>query len=125
MEKLLNEFLECKIFAVAGSFSSPEKYAYKIVQFLLKKGKKVYPVNPNIKEVLGQPCFSEIAFLPEKPDVVNLVTPPEATEKIVKECKEMGIKRVWMQPGAECEEAIDFCGKNGIKAVYNSCILLQ
>jgi predicted CoA-binding protein len=125
MEKLLSEFLGCQNFAVIGSFRSPEKYAYKIVQCLLKKGKAVFPVNPNTKEVLGLPCCPDITLLPIKPDVVNLVTQPEVTENIVRECLALGITRVWMQPGAESKKAVSFCEANGIMVVYNTCILLQ
>lgn len=63
--------------------------------------------------------------MPEKPDVVNLVVPPKVTNKIVKTCKELGIKKVWMQPGSESEEAIKFCHENGIEAVYGVCIMIE
>lgn len=42
----------------------------------------------------------------------------------VKECAQKGIKRVWIQPGAESPAAIQFCRDNGIKVIYNICIML-
>jgi predicted CoA-binding protein len=53
------------------------------------------------------------------------VAPFELTEKIVKQCIQKGITRVWMQPGAESEAAINFCNENNIKVVHNVCMILQ
>ena len=58
-------------------------------------------------------------------DVVDTVVPPHITEQIVKECKELGITKVWMQPGSESEKAIIFCKDNGIEVVYDDCIMAQ
>lgn len=60
-----------------------------------------------------------------KVDVVDIVVPPHITEQIVKECKQIGITKVWMQPGSESEEAIIFCKDNGIEVVYDNCIMAQ
>jgi len=61
----------------------------------------------------------------EKVDAIALVTPPEATERIVEECKKKGIKYVWMQPGAESENAIKFCEHNNIKVIHDSCLMVE
>jgi len=53
------------------------------------------------------------------------VVPPKVTEKIVEECKDLGIKRVWMQPGSESEKAIKFCEEHGINVTYNACFLID
>jgi uncharacterized protein len=58
-------------------------------------------------------------------DVVDIVTPPAVTETILKECLEKGIKRVWLQPGAESQKAIDFCRDNYISVVYDVCVMLE
>jgi predicted CoA-binding protein len=82
-------------------------------------------VNPSIDEILGDRCYHSLSELPEKPDVVDTVVPPTVTEKIVKECKELGIERVWMQPGSESEHAIRFCGENNIKVVHDVCVMVK
>ena len=117
------EFLAQKKFAVVGSFRDETKVAYSIVQSLLKRGYKVFPVNPTAKEVVGLTVCPSVKELPEAVDVVDLVTPPEATEKIVKDCQKLGIIRIWMQPGAESFPAIEFCKTHGIKVVAYNCIM--
>jgi len=32
---------------------------------------------------------------------------------------------VWMQPGSESEEAINFCRKNGIAVVHGVCVMIE
>ncbi|MBN3039430.1 MAG: CoA-binding protein [Candidatus Omnitrophica bacterium] len=124
MQDLVQEFLKQKKFAVAGSFRNKDKFAYKILMALKEKGYEVYPVNPRLKEVEGIACYASVKDIPVVCDVADLVTPPEATEKIVRQCKEKGIKRVWMQPGAQSEEAVKYCRENGIAVVYNLCIMM-
>ncbi|OIO75099.1 MAG: hypothetical protein AUJ85_04115 [Elusimicrobia bacterium CG1_02_37_114] len=124
MQDLIKEFLNQRNFAVVGSFRDESKYAYKILKDLIRKRCKVYPVNPNIKEVEGLKCYPSIPNISEPIDVVDIVTPPVVTEQIVKQCLQKGITRVWMQPGAESEQAINFCNDNNIKVVYNACVML-
>jgi hypothetical protein len=69
--------------------------------------------------------YKALAELPVLPEVVSIVVPPRATEDIVRQCAALGIRRVWMQPGAESEAAIEFCRANGIEAVWGECILLS
>ncbi|MCX7941134.1 MAG: CoA-binding protein [Endomicrobia bacterium] len=123
--KLIKEIISKKIFAVIGSFRNEQKVAYKIFRKLTAKGYKVYPINPTMKEIDGVMCYPSLSELPEKPDVVNIVTPPQVSLEIVKQCKEIGIQYIWLQPGAENEEVIDYCRKNNLKVVYGSCIMLN
>ena len=123
-EDLIGEFLAQKRFAVVGSFRNESKYAYKILKNLKQKGYKVYPINPRIKKVEEIKCYPTVLDLPIAVDVVDIVTPPLATEKIVEQCLKKGITRVWLQPGAESETAIRYCMDNNIKVIYNACVML-
>jgi predicted CoA-binding protein len=125
MEDLIREFLTQKSFAVAGSFRDQTKYAYKILKDLITGGYEVYPLHPTLQEVLGLPCYRSVTDIPKAVDVVDLVTPPQVTMKIVKQCHETGVTRIWMQPGAESREAIDFCRNHGMKVIYGTCLMLN
>jgi hypothetical protein len=125
-KELINKFLEkTNIIAVVGASRDPEKYGHKVYKDLKGAGYKVYPVNPNAKEILGDKCYPDLKDLPTKPDVVNVVVPPKVTEKTVKTCKMLGITKVWMQPGSESENAIKFCHENGIDVVYGTCVMVE
>jgi len=125
VKNLVKDFLKQKRFAVVGSFRNESKYAFKILRKLKERGYKVYPVNPRLDEVDGLKCYKSLNNIPFSIDVVDIVTPPEVTEKIVRECKDKGIYRVWLQPGAESEEAIEFCKQNKVSVIYNLCVMLE
>ena len=113
------------VFAVIGVSSNPAKYGHQIYKDLKEAGYVVYAVNPNIDTVSGDRCYHSLSELPEKPDVVDVVVPPEVTEKIVVECRDLGLKKVWMQPGSESEHAISFCVQNDIKVVHDVCVMVK
>ncbi len=125
MENDIKDFLKQKSFAVAGSFKDESKYAYKIFRMLLAKGKEVYPVNLNVKEVEGRKAYKSVKDIPFDVDAASLVTPPQASEKIVRQCLEKNIKKVWFQPGAESEAAVKFCRDNGIDVIHGLCVMLE
>ena len=126
MDDLISEFLRKEnIFAVVGVSRNPAKYGHQVYKDLKEAGYTVYPVNPNIDEMLGDKCYHSLRELPMKPDVVDTVVPPAVTEKTVEECKELGIERVWMQPGSESKRAIRFCEENNIKVVHDVCVMIK
>jgi len=125
-EKLIMEFLHKKnVFAVVGASRNPKKYGHQVYKDLRNAGYRVYPVNPNANEVLGDKCYPSLEDLPVKPDVADLVVPPKVTEQVVKTCKRLGIEKVWMQPGSESETAINFCKENEIDVVHGVCVMVE
>jgi predicted CoA-binding protein len=123
---LIHDFLRKEnVFAVIGVSENPEKYGHKVYKDLKAAGYTVYPVNPHVDEVLGDKCYPSLSELPEKPDVVDTVVPPAVTEKIVEECKALGIDKVWMQPGSESEQALTFCQQNKIRVVHDACVMVK
>jgi len=124
IENLIKEFLrKDNTFAVVGVSRNPEKYGYKVYAELKKAGYLVYPINPSTSKILGDKCYPSLSALPCIPDVVDVVVPPKITERIVRECKRLGIKKVWMQPGAESSKAIEFCRENNINVLHGICVL--
>ena len=126
MTNLIPEFLDKEnIFAVIGVSSNPEKYGYKVFFKLLNAGYKVLAVHPDGGVVENQKRYSSLKDLPQRPDVISIIVPPQVTEKIIKECLDLNIDKVWMQPGSENQKAITFCKENNIKVIHNTCLLLN
>jgi len=123
MEELVREFLSQKRFAIVGASNRPEKYGNQIVRNLKERGYEVYPVNPRLPEVEGLTCYPDLPSIPVKVDVVDVVVPPEVTEQVVRQAAELGIERIWLQPGAESEAAIRFCEEQGLKVVHSLCVM--
>ncbi len=120
------DFLNKKnVFAVVGASRDKNKYGNKVFHELKDNGYKVYPVNPNARDIDGFKCYPNLKSLPEKPDVISLVVPPEITESIVKEAHKLKINKIWMQPGSESEKALDFCKKNNVKVLHGVCVIVS
>ena len=60
-ENFIESFLNKKnVIAVVGASREPEKYGHRIYKDLKSGGYKVYPVNPNANEVLGDKCYASL-----------------------------------------------------------------
>ena len=125
MEELIKDFLSQKVFAVVGASSNEKKYGNVIFKNLVSRGYKVYPVNPRLDMLDGVKAYPSVSAIPEKVDVVDVVVPPKMTEELVKECKKLGITRVWLQPGAESDAAVKYCKENGIGVIYGACVMMH
>jgi len=125
MQDLINEFMAQKRFAVVGATIDSKKYGNEIFRNLTSRGYEVYPVNPRLKELEGTKCYPSLSSIPVKVDVVDFVVPPPVTEEILKECKDLELNRIWLQPGSESEAAVDFCNENNLKVVHGVCVMLN
>ena len=73
----------------------------------------------------GDPCYPSLAALPEPPTIVNLVVPPRMALEILQQCLALGLKRVWLQPGAEDEAVLAFAATNGLTVRAHDCIMVR
>jgi predicted CoA-binding protein len=122
-QKTVQDFLAQKTIAVVGVSRSGEKYGNQAYRRLKSLGYRVYPIHPNAEQLEGDQAYPSLTALPEKPGGVLIVVPPAQTESVVQDVAKAGIRRVWMQPGAESPTAIRFCKENNIAVVHSTCIL--
>ncbi|MFQ5789885.1 MAG: CoA-binding protein [Acidobacteriota bacterium] len=111
--------------AVVGASDDPNKYGHVIYRDLKRKGFTVFPVNPNRTTVAGDKAYASLVSLPEKPTIVNIVVPPEITLRILNQCLELALMNVWLQPGAESPENLQFLQEHGFNYLANACIMVQ
>jgi len=120
----MDDFLAQKTFAIVGVSRDQKKFGNIVYRDLKKKGFDVIPVNPKTDSIDGDPCYPNLAALPKPAGGVVIIVPPDRTESVVKEAKEAGISRVWMQQGAGSKAAIQFCEENGMNVVHGHCIMM-
>ena len=111
-------------YAIVGASNDKSKYGNTVLLDLKNFGFNVIPVNPKEEYIENMKCYESVKDINPRPKMVVTVVPPQVTNKVVMECKEAGIKRVWMQPGSESDTAIEFCSKNGIETNSGVCIML-
>ena len=121
----LQDFPTHRRWAVVGVSSNPVKFGNKIYFDLKNAGYDVYGVNPRLAELDGDKIYPTLKELPTVPDVVNVVLPPKLGEAVVDECVELGIQRIWFQPGAESDDVVSKAEAAGMTVVHNACIMIQ
>lgn len=120
----IDEFLKQEKLAVVGVSRNKKKFGNMVFHKLLQAGYSVFAVNANADTIDGQPCYPDLKSLPEPVGGAILVVPPTETEKVVREAKEAGISRIWMQLGSTSDDAVDFCRENEMLVVRNECIFM-
>jgi hypothetical protein len=111
-------------YAVVGASRDPKKYGHIVLKDLLDAGFDAVPINPNADSILGKNTYPSIADV-EGIDVVVLVVPPDAAKNVLKEMKQKGIRKVWLQPGSESADIINYCLDNDIDCIHGMCIMMQ
>lgn len=130
IKQAAKDFLSLKKIAVAGVSRTKENAANFIYRKLRKEGYKVFAVNPNAAMVEGDVCYPNLKAIPGKPEGVVIVTKPEVTNQIVRDCAELGIKNVWMHKGMDAktasvsEEGVKFCHEHGITVIPGACPMM-
>lgn len=121
----VTEMLKLKTWAIVGATDNKSKFGYKIFQAMKKAGLSVYPVNPGVKEIDGQPCYASLGELPIIPEAVDMVVPPKVGEQIVRQCAQLGIRHIWFQPGADSKELMALSDSLHLNTVHNACIMVE
>lgn len=120
----IDDFIAQETLAVVGVSKKKNKFGSMAYKELKEKGYRVFPVNPGIDDFEGEKCYHSLRELPQAVGGAVVVVPPQAAEQVVRDAAAAGIRRIWLQQGAESPEAIALCKENGIDVVHGHCILM-
>jgi uncharacterized protein len=126
--KDVTEFLAQKRIAAVGVSKKPKEFGRYLFDYLIKSGYDVVPVNPSTTEVAGQKCYATVMDIQPPVSAALLLTPPAATETVVRECAASGINFIWMYRatgvGAVSDAAVAFCREHGMRVIAGECPLM-
>jgi predicted CoA-binding protein len=111
--------------AVVGLSPKPFRASYGVSRFLQSAGYRIIPVNPGIREVLGEKAYERLEDIPEKVDIVDVFRRSEAVPEIVDAAIRIGARAVWMQEGVADEGAAARARAAGLLVVMDTCILKE
>ena len=121
----IRAFLERGPWAVVGASSDRSKYGNRVLRCYLQKEKTpVYPVNPRDGVIEGVSAYRSLSELPEPARAISIITPPRITEAVIEEAARLGIRHLWMQPGAESPRALELAEKEGLELIAGGPCLL-
>ncbi len=133
IDSMVKDFLAQKKIAIVGVSDKRETGCNSNYHKFKNAGYTVYAVNPHIPTFEGDPCYSDLKSIPERPDAVFILANPKVAEQIVRQCVDLGIKHVWMhcmmgtRPGLAAnmtsvsQDAVKLCQENGIAVIPGTC----
>lgn len=134
LQRQIDAFLHGSPHAVVGASTNRAKYGNKVLRVYQQNTRPVFPINPFGGVIEGLASFKSLTELVKakragEPSFtihgVSIITPPAITERVVEECGQLGIKHLWMQPGAESAKAVARAEELGMNVIAGgACILV-
>jgi hypothetical protein len=131
LEAKVHDFLAQKRIAVVGVSRDNRRHpsANLIYRRLKDTGHDALPVNPNMQTFEGDRCYPDLKSIPGNIDGVVIVTRPEVTRRIVEDCSDAGVRRVWMHQSmakgsSVSAEAVEYCRQHGISVIAGACPMM-
>ncbi len=126
----MRELLQsAKTIAVVGMSDKPDRDSNEVGRFLMTKGYRVVPVNPAVKEVLGQKAYASLKDLPSDlhVDIVDVFRKSEAVPGVVEEALTLSPppRAVWLQLGVRDDASGEKVRQKGIEFYQDLCIMVQ
>ena len=118
------KFMAQENIAIVGVSRNDKKFGNAIFKELGKKGYIMFPVHPEMELLQGIACYRDIASLPDEVSGLIVCTKPENTLQLVKDAAGKGIQNIWLQQGAQNDEAIIFARGKGINIIHRQCALM-
>jgi predicted CoA-binding protein len=131
LEAKVNDFLGQKRIAVAGVSRNQGSHpaANLIYRRLKTTGHDVFAVNPHMQTFEGDRCYPDVSSIPGGVDGVVIVTRPEVTERVVHQCSDAGVRRVWMHQSlgggsSVSPTAVEYCRQHDISVIAGACPMM-
>jgi len=109
--------------ALVGASSNPQRDSYKVMKYLIEKGYKVFPINPNEKgnKILGRKCYTNLEEIKHKIDMVDIFRSKEYVLDITLNAIKLGVDLIWTQEGVIDKKSLNLAKEAGITFVMNEC----
>lgn len=89
---MLDKFFNPKSVAVIGASRDETSVGHAIFKNALKSKARVYPVNPNAKQILGVKCYPNVKDIKNEVDLAVIVVPAAITPQILIDCAEKKVE---------------------------------
>jgi predicted CoA-binding protein len=113
-----------KTIAMVGASARWNRPSYFAMKYLVRKGYKIFPVNPRAaeeSEILGARTYASLAEVPGPVDMVDIFRPSEEAGPIADAAIRLGARVLWMQLGVRDEAAAQRAEAAGLMVVMNRC----
>lgn len=122
--KQIEDFVNEKNFLFYGVSAIKGKFGNLVLKHLNDNGYGVFPVHPELKNIIGIDCFKNPADINQQMKCAVIILSPENTEIVVEELIKYGIRKIWIQQRCESERALKMCEENGVEVISGECIMM-
>ena len=112
-----------KTVAVIGASPHRYKFGNKALRAFEKRGFTVLAINPNEDAVEGHKTYASVLDVPGKIDMATVYVQPDVAVKVIEEIARKGIPEVWLNPGADGDEAIRRARELGVNVIQACSIM--
>lgn len=123
---------QSRTIAVVGCSPRPSHTSHYIAQYLVDAGYEVIPVNPYHEELLGLPCYPDLASIPEHVsiDIVNVYRRSDFTADTVADAATRKERTgctptIWTQLGVHSQAAQEAAAEAGLPYIASRCIMVD
>ena len=117
---LVDEQLQnSKTIAVVGMSDDPGRFSFRVSRYMQEQGYRIIPVNPMIKEALGEKSYPDLRSVPDPIDMVNIFRRSKLVPPVVDQAIEVGVKYIWMQDGVINPESAAKAEAAGIPVIMD------
>lgn len=122
IDKMLSD---SKTIAVVGMSDKPSRASHGVSAYMQRQGYRIVPVNPGLKEALGETCYPSLRAIPFPVDMVNVFRAPEFVPQVVDDAIAIRAKYLWLQEGVVHSQAIAQAERNGLPVVADLCLFKE
>jgi len=109
--------------AVIGASANRRKFGNKALRAFRHRGYTVVPINPHADVVEGERAYATVLDYPDPIDEATVYVPPDIGRQVIDQVATKGIKKVWLNPGADARTVIERARSLGLNTIVACSIL--
>jgi len=113
---------KARTIAIVGLSDTPTRDSHSVALYMMEKGYKIIPVNPNCSEILGEKSYPDLLSIPDNVDIVDIFRKTEFIPEIV--MGRCGKRQLGPQTNTKNPEII-LCSDNGAILQSHLCYILR
>ena len=112
--------------AIVGASDNPSRASYFVATYLLSAAHfKLFFINPNLDEILGQKVYKSLADIAEPIDIVDVFRKPADISGVMDEAIAIKAKTFWMQLGISDQASAERGAAAGLNVVQDKCLKIE
>jgi predicted CoA-binding protein len=122
MSDNIQDFLSRRRIAIVGVSHQAKDFSRMLFRAFRDRDFDVVPVNPGARVIEKKYCFPRVQDIQPPVEAALLMTSPEVSEQVVRDCAAAGIRHVWIyrhSPNAET-----WCAERGIAVIAGECPMM-